>query len=162
MVGEHPVVLLGHPPVEGPQARLEMGDGQVQFHRGERAGEGRVGVAVDEGPVRPVGVEDALQRGEHAAGLDSVRPAAHSEVDIRVGDPQIGEEGLRHQRVVVLARVGDDMLHAGRGERGGDRGELDELGAGADDAEHLHPASLESHGVPEDPVGRFPGVRASP
>ena len=110
MVGEHAVVLLGHPPVERAQPGLEVGDRQVQLHRGEGAGQRRVGVAVDQHPVGALLVEHGVERGEHGAGLHAVAARADAEVDVRVRDAQVGEEDVGHARVVVLAGVHDDVL----------------------------------------------------
>jgi hypothetical protein len=44
MVGENAICLLGHRPVEAPQACLDMRQRQVKLRRCERAGEGRVSI----------------------------------------------------------------------------------------------------------------------
>ena len=69
-----------------------------------------------------------------AAGPDA-------EVDIGSRDAQVGEEDVGHVGVIVLPGVDDDVSVFGRGHLGGDRGQLDELGAGPDDAEDLHGAA---------------------
>ncbi len=96
VVGEHPVVLLGHPPVERAQARLEVRDRQVQLHRGQRAGERRVGVAVDQHPVRALLGQDRVEGGQHRAGLHAVAARPDAEVHVRRGDRQVGEEHVGH------------------------------------------------------------------
>src|SRR5690606_33016190 len=97
VVGEDAVVLLGHAAVEGAQAGFEVGDLEVHLHGGEGAGEGGVRVAVDEGPVRLVLLEDLVYAGEHRAGLAAVGAGADGEVHVRGGDPQVGEEDVAHR-----------------------------------------------------------------
>ncbi len=53
------------------------------------------------------------------------------------GNAEVAEEDIAHQLVVVLTGVHDDMVDA-TGHRRRDRGELDELGTGADDAQDTH------------------------
>ncbi|CAM5640139.1 hypothetical protein SMICM304S_08124 [Streptomyces microflavus] len=138
VVGEDPVVLLRHPAVEGPQAGFEMGHRQVHLHRGQRAGDGGVGVPVDQDPVRPLVLQHLVHRGEHRSGLHPVAPRAHAQVHIGGGDAESVEEHVGQIGVVVLTGVHDDVLMRGAGESRGDGRELHELGAGADDAEDLH------------------------
>ena len=154
VVGEDAVVLLGHAPVEGAQAGLEVGQGEVQLHRGQRARERGVRVAVDQHPVGAVLVDHRVQRREDAARLDAVRAGADAEVDVRCGDLQVGEEDVRHQGVVVLAGVDDDVVVARRLQGCGDRCQLHELRPGANDAEDLHvPCSFRWEGGLGPPLG---------
>ena len=48
MVRDYPVDLFRHDPVEGPQARLDVSSWNVQLDRGERTGQRRVGVSVND------------------------------------------------------------------------------------------------------------------
>ncbi len=52
VVRQPPVVLLGHPEVVAPEARLDVPDRDPELGRGHRAGEDRVRVALDEDAVR--------------------------------------------------------------------------------------------------------------
>ena len=54
------------------------------------------------------------------------------------GDPQIGEEHIGEQRIVVLAGVDDPMIDSSLPESTVDRRELDELGPGPDDGHYAH------------------------
>ena len=143
VVGEDAVVLLGHAAVEGAQPGFEVGDLEVHLHCGEGAGEGGVGVAVDEGPVRLVLLEDLVHPGEHRAGLAAVGAGTDGEVHVRCRDPQVREEDVAHRGVVVLSGVDDDVLDVVP-LRGGirDRGELDELWARTHDGQDLHASLL--------------------
>ena len=47
MVGDHPVVLFGHGPVEAAQPGFEVHEWDVGGVGGQRAGDRGVGVAVD-------------------------------------------------------------------------------------------------------------------
>ncbi len=142
VVGQHPVVLLRHPAVERAQPGFEVRHRQVQLHRAQGAGDGGVGVAVDEHPVRPVPLEHRLEAREHRAGLRAVSARTDGEVLVRLRDAEPGEEHPGHVLVVVLAGVHDDVLMAGRGDGPGDGGEFDELGARSDDADDPHSRDL--------------------
>ena len=147
VVGEDAVVLLGHAAVEGAQPGFEVGDLEVHLHRGEGAGEGGVGIAVDEGPVGLVLLEDLIHPGEHRAGLAAVGAGADGEVHVRCRDPQVREEDVAHRGVVVLSGVDDDVFDIVPlcgGIR--DRGELDELWACAHDRQDLHEGPLRGIG----------------
>ncbi|CPU67116.1 Uncharacterised protein [Mycobacteroides abscessus] len=138
VVREDAVVLLGHAPVEGPQARLEVRERDVQLDRRPRGGERRVGVAVREDPVGPVLVEHGVEGAEDRARLHAVAAGPDAQVHVRVGDPEVAEEHVGQHRVVVLTRVDDDVLGSCCRGRLRDRGELDELRTRTDDAEDLH------------------------
>ena len=86
--------------------------GKCSFTARQRAGERGVRVAVDQHPVGAVLVDHRVHRREHAPRLDAVRAGADAEVDVRCGDLQVGEEDVRHQGVVVLAGVDDDVVVA--------------------------------------------------
>ena len=142
MVGDQPVRLLGHAPVEAAQARLDVGERQVQLRRGERRCQRRVGVAVGQHEVRPALEHRGLERLQHARRLAAVAARADAEIEVGLRDAELGEEDVGHRRVVVLAGVHDEVLDArAAGVRGGDRAadrrELHELRARAD---HLHQA----------------------
>ena len=55
MVGDDPVDLLRHAPVEGAKAGLDVGDRDVELGRSERPRERRVRVAIDEDRVGSLG-----------------------------------------------------------------------------------------------------------
>ena len=138
VVGEDPVHLLGHAPVEGAQARLHMGHRDVQLRRGERARQRGVGVPVDEDPVWPLGDQDLLDAGQHRPGHRAVEPAVDAQVEARPGDVQLLEEHLRHVGVEMLPGVDDGLVHRTEPREGpGYGGRLDELRAGAHDGGDL-------------------------
>jgi len=86
VVGDDAVDLLRHRAVEAAQAGLDVGEGQVQLGRGERAGQRRVGVAEDDHPVGRLLLEHRLQALQHLSGLASVRPGADAEVVVGLRD----------------------------------------------------------------------------
>ena len=130
-VGDQPVELFGHRPVEGPQAGLQVGDtgrrvwdwvlgtgywelvlgigNRVDdFRRGDGCGHGGVHVADDHDEVGPL-FHEKLFVGDHdLAGLLGVRAVPHIEVDVGRGQAEVHEEGVGHVEVVVLAGVDDD------------------------------------------------------
>ena len=61
------------------------------------------------------------------------------EVHVRVGQLEVGEEGIRHGPVVVLARVDQRGARLRpRAQLGDDGRDLHEVGPGADDGRDLH------------------------
>ena len=134
MVGGEAVRLLGHPPVEAAQTGLDVRNRHVQLRRGERRGERRVGVAVGEHHVRPVLEDRRLERLQHAGGLPSMRSGADAEVEVRLRNSELGEEDVRHRRVVMLPGMHDQARRSSRHlrsrlDRAADRCELHELRA---------------------------------
>ena len=136
-VDDDPVELLRHRAVERAQPRLDVGDRHADLCGGERSGEGRVRVAVDENPVRLLGEHRRLDPGQHARRLLGVRPGARLQAVPRRVEPELVEEDLREPGIVVLAGVQHDLLGASReGQR--DRSGLDELRPVADDRDDAH------------------------
>ena len=73
VVGDDPVDLLGHPPIEAAQAGLDVRDGQPELGGDQRAGQRRVRVAVDQDGVRPT-----IGRGSARGRPASPRSARHA------------------------------------------------------------------------------------
>ena len=105
VVGEHAVELLGHTTVERAHAGLDVNDRCGGLRRGERAGERRVGVAVNEHCVGGQLGDQRLERAEHARRLPGVRAAADAQLAIGPRQAQLGKEHARERVVVVLAGV---------------------------------------------------------
>ena len=92
------------------------------------AGRGRVRVAVDEHPVRPLRGDELLDRRPHRVDVRG----AQVEPVRGLGIPELLEEDLRHLGVPVLPRVDDDLVDAGVPQRRRERRRLDELGPVSD------------------------------
>ena len=107
MVGCEAVRLLGHPPVEAPEAGLDVCDRQVELDGRQRRGERRVGVAVGQHHVRPKLEHRRFERFQHAGRLPAVASRADAEVEVRLRNSKLGKEDVRHRRVVVLAGMHD-------------------------------------------------------
>src|SRR5205814_8936066 len=108
-------------------------------------GERRVRVAVDEQDVRLLRLESGVNALHHARRHMRVTSAMHGEVVVRVAQPKLPEEHVRHAIVEVLPRVHENLFNAARGgERTGDGRCLDELRPCADDGEHLHARAARS------------------
>ena len=135
LVDLDPVSLLGHRPVAGAQARLDVSHGPARLRAGQRAGEGGVRVAEDEHPVGPLGLDRHRDPRPHHRGVGGAR----GEPVARLLEAQLVEEDLRELAVVVLPRVEHDLLDRGRAEREREGRRLDELRPVPDDGEHLHP-----------------------
>ncbi len=134
VVGQHPVDLLGHPPIEAAQPGLDVGDRQVEFGGRKGTGQGRVGVAEHEHPVGLGTLQNGFDRLDHPPGVLAVRSATDTEVVVGLRQPKVAEERPRHVVVEVLARVDQHLAKVGPRPNGAryDAG-LHELRPGADD-----------------------------
>ena len=112
--------------------------GDVHLGCGERPGQGRVGIAVDQHPVRPLLQQHSLQPKQHFADLPAVRPRPHSQIHVRLREVQFLEEDLGHPVVVVLAGVDQKLLMPGSPHGPADWGGLDELRACPDHRGDFH------------------------
>ena len=113
-VGDDPVDLLGHRAVEAAQAGLDVGDRDRSLGRGQRRRQGRVDVAGDDHQVGPL-----LEPGPAPAAPSPAPSAAAwlpeptSSMWSGAGTPELLEEDLGHQPVVVLAGVDDRVAPSG-------------------------------------------------
>ena len=137
MVGQDAVELLGHRAVERAHAGLDVRDRHAGLRSGERAGEGRVRVAVDEHGVGRLAGDQRLERAEHARRLRAVRPERDPELTIGRREAELGEEHRREVVVEVLPSVDQELLVAFAQARRYRR-RLDELGAVPDHREDPH------------------------
>ncbi len=128
-VNQDPVDLLGHAPVETPQARLDVRHRHVQLGRGESCGQGRVGIPVDESPVGADLLDRLLELHEHVRGLPGVRSGTDPEVALGHRKAELLEEDIRHPRIVVLPGVNEALLDSDLRQGPTHRSRLDELGA---------------------------------
>ena len=142
VVGENSVVLLGHATVEGTQPGFQMGHRQVHLHRREGAGNGRIGVAVNEHPVWVHVLKHRIKLLEHPAGHDAVGAASYTKMQVRVRDPELDEEGIRHVDVVMLPGMDDLVVDPLGRESLSHRGQFHELGTSPDDTHDAHDAIL--------------------
>ena len=133
-VRHHAVDLFRHAAVEAAQAGLDVRQSDVQLGGGDRAGQRRVGVAVEQDDVRLLFEQDRFEPGDHDAGLFAMPAAADPQVVRRRRDAQLVEEHLRHVGVIMLAGVHDalDQPHGRlggivRGDGAADGGGLHEL-----------------------------------
>ncbi len=140
LVGEDAVDLLGHRPVAAAQARLDVGDRDLQVRAGERRRERRVDVARHDHQVGLLGGQDRRDRFEDAADLDRVRAGSDAEHVVGLGHAELVEEDLRHHPVVVLTGVDEHVPAVGvdRAQGGDDRRHLHEVRARPDDVEEPH------------------------
>ena len=117
VVGEHPVVLLGHPPVERAQAGLQVRHRDVHLDRGDRAGQRRVGVAVDQHPVRLLAARaPGPWRASTAPVCTPWLPEPTPRCTSGSGMPRPVKNTSDRFDVVVLAGVHDHVLVLGRRE----------------------------------------------
>ncbi|MNL43105.1 hypothetical protein D3C87_1656020 [compost metagenome] len=135
MVGQYSVDFFRHTAVVRTQARLNMRHRDMQLGGCQGAGQGAVGVAVYQYPVRLFAQHQLLKLFDHTAGVLAVSTAADAQIVIRVGNVQLVEEHIGHISVVVLAGVYQYFayLRAMFNKSARDDGSLDELWASADD-----------------------------
>ena len=145
MIGDDAVELLGHRAIERAHARLDVRHRDAGLGGGERAGERRVRVAVDEHRVGPLVAQQLAERAEHAARLLGVRAAAERQLDLGRRHVELAHEDRRELVVVVLAGV-DEQLVVGGAQRPRDGRGLDELRPVADDRDDLHRGDPRSAG----------------
>ena len=117
-----------------------MGDREVPLLRGQCAGEGGVGVSVEDDAVEGF-VADGL---EYLFGERSRSRRRAIQQPGRTRNGEVVEEYLAHVMVVVLAGVEDLLLHRGpvslvvQADGSAHHGRLDELWAGAYDRQYLY------------------------
>ena len=110
------------------------------FAAAKRAGQSRVGVTVDQHPVRLFFEENLLHRLQHAPGHGAVLSAGYLQVVFRVGNVQLFEEDLGHVFIVMLAGMNQNFSNPVGKLVANDTGNgrsLDELGPRADDGDDL-------------------------
>ncbi len=142
LVGQHPVELLGHAPVEAPETGLHVGDAESQLRGRQGARERGVDITNDDQLVRPFGDQHRLEPRHDPSDLRRGAGRPDFQIHLRLGYLQVGEKAPRHFRVVVLACVDQHAVDAAAlAERGQDRSSLDEVGARPHDRRELHDAS---------------------
>jgi hypothetical protein len=95
-----------------------VGDSNAGVVRRERPGQGRIGVTVDEHPVRPFDLDRRPDAGPHSLDHLFARQRAAFQPVGRLAQPELLEEELRELAVVVLAGVQHDLLDSGLLQRG--------------------------------------------
>jgi len=138
VIGDDAVDLLWHPAVERPETGLHVCHRHVHLHCGQGACNGAVGVPEHHHPVGPVLLEHRVKRRQDVPRLDPVAARADTQHDVRRRQPQVLEEHVRHQPVVMLTSVQHEVFV--RTPRGlpAEWGDLEELRTRADDAHDLH------------------------
>ncbi len=132
-VRQHAVDLLRHGPIEAAEPRLHVRQPETELVRGEGSGQSGVHVAHHEDEIGPSGSEHGLEAQHDLSDLGDGARSLHVEIHIRAGKLEVGEEGVRHGSVIMLARVDQDRAHRRpRVELADDRCDLHEIGPGAD------------------------------
>ena len=131
VVRDHPVDLLGHRPVEAPEAGLDVADPDVELRGRESPGHDGVGVALDEDDLGLFFHQDILDASEDLSGLPGLGPGADVEVVLRLGQFEILEERPVHLVGVVLPGVEDEVVEVPCFAFPDDRGHLDDLRPGS-------------------------------
>ena len=133
MVRQPAVVLLRHAPVEAPEPRLEVADGDLELDRRQRRRKGRVDVARNDDEVGPPVEEDLLEARQRAGRLGAVHARAHGQLSVRPRQGKLVEEEVGDLAVVVLPGVDEPLLDdAAPLERGVHRRDLHVVRPSAD------------------------------
>ena len=131
VVRDYPVDLLGHRPVETPEAGLDVADPDVELRGRKGPGHDGVGVALDENDVGGLLNQNILDPGQDLSGLPGLGSGADVEVVLRLGQFEFLEERPVHLVGVVLPGVEDEVVKVSRFAFPDDRGHLDDLRSGS-------------------------------
>jgi hypothetical protein len=134
-IRENAVRLFRHRS-ERTQAGFDMCNRQIQLGGGHRAGERRIGVAIEQHGRRPLGEHHLLERDDHASGHRAMTTAVDPEPICWRRQVKFAEEQARHVVVEVLSGMDHHFSDAARLERPAHRRRLDELRPGADDRQY--------------------------
>jgi hypothetical protein len=137
LVGQHPIDLFRHGPVETAQAGFHVDHLHALLGRHQGAGDGGIDVAHHQHRPRPLRVQHRFEGAHDLGGLHGMAGGTHLQIDVRPGNAELLEEAVAHGRVVMLAgmhQFGGDGLVA---ERRHDGGDLHEIGARAHHANDL-------------------------
>ena len=126
---------------------IDMRDRHAQLSGRQGGAEGGVHVTVDDQQRGAAGDELALDAGDHGGGLLAVGAGPDAEVDVGVGQAQVGEEHVRHPRVVVLAGVDEHLLVPGLGQSADHRGGFHEVRPGTKDVRNQGAIAILLRGV---------------
>jgi hypothetical protein len=140
VVGDHAVLLLRHGLVERAEAGLHVGQRNTALGRHQRTGQRGGGVAVHQHGVGLLVAHHVLEPLHHDGDLAHGRAGPHVERVVRAGDAQLVEEQVGQLRVVVLARVHEDLLALGA-ECDAEGGGLHELRPVPDQGDDAHGGS---------------------
>lgn len=83
----------------------------IQFAGGNGTYQRRIGIAIDEEPVRSLLQQNTLNLRYHSAGFLPMRPTADAKVVVWLGDIKLTEKYARHEFVVMLAGMDDNFGH---------------------------------------------------
>ncbi|GAA1145726.1 hypothetical protein GCM10009672_16460 [Nesterenkonia lutea] len=72
--------------------------------------ESRVGITVNQDPIRIHLPEYFFEPSQHRPCLSTMRSRSNLKIEIRCGYAEVSEKNVRHQFIIVLTRVGDEML----------------------------------------------------
>ena len=127
VVRDHPVDLLGHRPVEAPEAGLDVANPDVELCGSESPGHDSIGVALDEDDIRLLLDENLLDAGQDLSGLLGMSSGPDVEVVLRLRKFEILEERPIHLVGIMLSGVENEIVKVFRFALPDDRGHLDDL-----------------------------------
>ena len=110
VITDDPIDLLGHPPIEAPHARLDMGHGNALPDRRQCPRKGGIRVTEDDRRIGSRGLEYRFECHEHPPGLLRVAAAPNPQRVVRLRQAQLGEEDRGHPVIPMLAGIDEDVL----------------------------------------------------
>ncbi len=142
-VSENPVDLFRHASIKAPEPRLHVSQPEAELGRRECPCQRGVHVADHDDQVRLSFGQHGFEAQHDLGDLGRGARGFHLEVHVRVRQLEVGEEGVGHGTVVVLARVDQRGDHVRpRAQVGHDGSDFHEVGPGAHDGRDLHRVSL--------------------
>src|SRR5262249_16376091 len=89
---------------------LDMRKRDIQSGGEQRPGEGGIGIAIDEDPIRVDGAQDGFDTRHHPCELRTCRAGTDSEIEIRCGNLHLIEKDAGDVAVVVLTGMKNLVL----------------------------------------------------
>ena len=115
-----------------------MGNGQAQAFGGQGARQRRIGVAIDQHPIRSYGPQDCIDFNQHASRLNAMRTRTDTQLIARRGDVEFTKKHIGHGVVIVLSGMHQHVVvpltkHPRNDSR------LDKLRPGTNNGYDFHP-----------------------
>ena len=114
LIRHDPVDFFGHQAIIAAQARLHMGDADIELRRGQGAGQRGIGIAINQHPIWLFFEKDLFDGRQHSPCLKAVQTGTDIKVVLWFGDFEFSEKYGRHVVIIVLAGMNKNLLDDGR------------------------------------------------
>ena len=105
LIGQQAINFLRHCAVERSQSGFNMRYGQMQFATDQSGCKCGIHIAIDNDEVGFFVNYDLLESQHDTAGLLRVGAGANCEIEIRLRNPKLLKENVRHRPIIMLACV---------------------------------------------------------